>query len=221
MEIERKFLVKRENLPENLEQYPSKAIEQGYLCTEPVVRIRKSNDNYYLTYKSKGLLGGIVEHRGLPDPAAAVEDRCIAEIHFFTGLYHRDRLNRRLDRYLHRLDCSRLLHDRGHRYLWLGLRRCLYHRLHDRGRLSGDRKARCAAPLLHTRNRKTLALCRLIGGPFGLCGLAWFRGRLLGLRLPWSTPHGSPCLHSPAASAWRGSPDSRRVSRRASSPRRC
>ena len=56
MEIERKFLIKRENLPENLEQYPSKAIEQGYLCTEPVVRIRKSNDNYYLTYKSKGLL---------------------------------------------------------------------------------------------------------------------------------------------------------------------
>ena len=56
MEIERKFLVKRENLPENLEQYPSKVIEQGYLCTEPVVRIRKSNDNYYLTYKSKGLL---------------------------------------------------------------------------------------------------------------------------------------------------------------------
>ena len=56
LEIERKFLVKRENLPENLEQYPSKAIEQGYLCTEPVVRIRKSNDNYFLTYKSKGLL---------------------------------------------------------------------------------------------------------------------------------------------------------------------
>ena len=53
MEIERKFLVKKENLPENLEQYPCKVIEQGYLCTEPVVRIRKSNDNYYLTYKSK------------------------------------------------------------------------------------------------------------------------------------------------------------------------
>ena len=55
MEIERKFLVKKENLPENLEQYPCKVIEQGYLCTEPV-GIRKSNDNYYLTYKSKGLL---------------------------------------------------------------------------------------------------------------------------------------------------------------------
>lgn len=38
MEIERKFLVKKENLPENLEQYPCKVIEQGYLCTEPVVR---------------------------------------------------------------------------------------------------------------------------------------------------------------------------------------
>ena len=29
LEIERKFLVKKENLPENLEQYPSKVIEQG------------------------------------------------------------------------------------------------------------------------------------------------------------------------------------------------
>ena len=28
MEIERKFLVKKENLPENLEQYPCKVIEQ-------------------------------------------------------------------------------------------------------------------------------------------------------------------------------------------------
>ena len=56
VEIERKFLVKKEDLPKNLEQYPRKVIEQGYLCTEPVVRIRKSNDKYYLTYKSKGLL---------------------------------------------------------------------------------------------------------------------------------------------------------------------
>ena len=56
LEIERKFLVKKEDLPDNLKQYPCKVIEQGYLCTEPVVRIRKSNDNYYLTYKSKGLL---------------------------------------------------------------------------------------------------------------------------------------------------------------------
>ncbi len=54
MEIERKFLLK--SLPDNLEEYTFKDIEQGYLCTEPVVRIRKSNDKYTLTYKSKGFL---------------------------------------------------------------------------------------------------------------------------------------------------------------------
>lgn len=51
MEIERKFTIIK--LPENLEQYEKKEIEQGYLCTNPVVRIRKSNENYILTYKSK------------------------------------------------------------------------------------------------------------------------------------------------------------------------
>lgn len=54
MEIERKFLVKK--LPANLKNYTSKTIEQGYLSTEPVVRIRKSNNKYTLTYKSKGFL---------------------------------------------------------------------------------------------------------------------------------------------------------------------
>ena len=54
MEIERKYLVK--TLPEHLEQYQSKKIAQGYLCTEPVVRIRRSNDDYYLTYKGEGLM---------------------------------------------------------------------------------------------------------------------------------------------------------------------
>ena len=42
MEIERKYLVK--TLPENLENYECKQIAQGYLCTSPVVRIRRSND---------------------------------------------------------------------------------------------------------------------------------------------------------------------------------
>ena len=54
MEIERKYLL--DQLPENLTSYPCKKIEQGYLSTEPVVRIRRSDDEYYLTYKSKGLL---------------------------------------------------------------------------------------------------------------------------------------------------------------------
>ena len=56
MEIERKFLIKKENLPENLNQFSSHRIEQGYLCTEPVVRIRRQDDEYILTYKSKGLM---------------------------------------------------------------------------------------------------------------------------------------------------------------------
>ncbi len=51
MEIEKKFLIK--SLPEDLEQYEKKVMEQGYLCTNPVVRIRKSNDKYILTYKSR------------------------------------------------------------------------------------------------------------------------------------------------------------------------
>ena len=54
MEIERKYLIDR--LPENLEQYECKHIEQGYLNTDPVVRIRKSNDKYTLTYKGAGLM---------------------------------------------------------------------------------------------------------------------------------------------------------------------
>ena len=43
MEIERKFLI--HTLPENLETYPHKEIAQGYICTDPVVRIRRSDDN--------------------------------------------------------------------------------------------------------------------------------------------------------------------------------
>ena len=56
MEIERKFLIKKEQLPANLDSYSFHKIEQGYLCTSPVVRIRRQDDDYYLTYKSKGLL---------------------------------------------------------------------------------------------------------------------------------------------------------------------
>lgn len=54
MEIERKYYI--ETLPEHLEQYPSHLIEQAYLCTEPVVRVRREDDTFYMTYKSKGLL---------------------------------------------------------------------------------------------------------------------------------------------------------------------
>lgn len=62
MEIERKYLIKE--LPKDLEKYPCRTIEQGYLCTEPVVRIRKDNEKYELTYKSKGLM--VREEYNLP-----------------------------------------------------------------------------------------------------------------------------------------------------------
>ena len=64
MEIERKYLVK--TLPDHLDQYESKKIAQGYLCTEPVVRIRRSNNDYYLTYKGDGLMAVSYTHLTLP-----------------------------------------------------------------------------------------------------------------------------------------------------------
>lgn len=54
MEIERKFTITK--LPENLSAYPFHRIEQAYLNTDPVIRIRRQDDDYYLTYKGKGLL---------------------------------------------------------------------------------------------------------------------------------------------------------------------
>lgn len=54
MEIERKYKI--ESPPADYESYPCHEIEQAYLCTQPVVRIRRQDDQYYLTYKSKGLL---------------------------------------------------------------------------------------------------------------------------------------------------------------------
>lgn len=54
MEIERKYLI--EQLPDGYDSWPSSLIEQGYLCTDPVVRVRRDGDDYYLTYKGKGLM---------------------------------------------------------------------------------------------------------------------------------------------------------------------
>ena len=54
MEIERKYLVS--GIPDNIDSYPCRFIEQGYLNTAPVVRVRRDNDNYYLTYKGGGMM---------------------------------------------------------------------------------------------------------------------------------------------------------------------
>lgn len=66
-EIERKYLI--HSLPAGLDSYPYHEIEQAYLCTEPVVRIRRQDEEYYLTYKSKGLM--IREEYNLPLTAEA------------------------------------------------------------------------------------------------------------------------------------------------------
>lgn len=66
MEIERKFLVPC--LPEGYDTHPFHQIEQAYLCTEPVVRIRQEDDSFYLTYKGKGLLSR--RNTTSPDPGS-------------------------------------------------------------------------------------------------------------------------------------------------------
>ena len=69
MEIERKYLIHQ--LPEGLNLHPHYKIEQAYLCTEPVVRIRRQGDDYFLTYKSKGFM--VREEYNLPLTKEAYE----------------------------------------------------------------------------------------------------------------------------------------------------
>ena len=69
MEIERKYLI--DKIPFSLEGFCCRRIEQGYLCTEPVVRVRRDDDTYYLTYKSKGLM--VREEYNLPLTREAYE----------------------------------------------------------------------------------------------------------------------------------------------------
>ena len=62
MEIEKKYLVS--HIPDNLDEFHCRHIEQGYLSTNPVVRVRRDNDEYYLTYKGKGMM--VREEYNLP-----------------------------------------------------------------------------------------------------------------------------------------------------------
>lgn len=61
VEIERKFKVDESIAKEYYEkalkgQYEYKKIEQAYLTTNPVIRVRKSDEEYYMTYKGKGFV---------------------------------------------------------------------------------------------------------------------------------------------------------------------
>lgn len=53
-EIEKKYTVKY--LPDGFEQNTCHIIEQAYLNTSPVVRIRRADNKYTLTYKGSGLM---------------------------------------------------------------------------------------------------------------------------------------------------------------------
>lgn len=70
MEIERKYIIKC--LPEHLHSYPFHIIEQGYLSTNPVVRVRRQDNDYYLTYKGSGMM--VREEYNLPLTAASYEN---------------------------------------------------------------------------------------------------------------------------------------------------
>ena len=64
MEIERKFLVDRGKIPCQLAACKSHLIEQAYLCTNPVVRVRRQDEEFILTYKGNGMM--VREEYNLP-----------------------------------------------------------------------------------------------------------------------------------------------------------
>lgn len=72
MEIEKKFLIQSlKDVPGDISDYKYHDLEQGYLSTEPVVRVRKEDDTYYLTYKGSGML--VREEYNLPLTAESYE----------------------------------------------------------------------------------------------------------------------------------------------------
>lgn len=71
MEIEKKYLLKKVPQLEGLEFHK---IEQAYLCTEPVVRVRREDENYYMTYKGIGMMAR--EEYNLPLTKDAYEHLC-------------------------------------------------------------------------------------------------------------------------------------------------
>ena len=90
MEIERKFTLK--SLPDNLESYPSHHIEQVYLNYNPVIRARKQDDEYYLTYKGSGMMARDESNLPLNEEsyyhlrhADGVSDQCKGSKHLSGG----------------------------------------------------------------------------------------------------------------------------------------
>lgn len=69
MEIERKFLICRDRIPFDISVFPSKELKQGYILHSPALRIRKSNEEYILTYKDRGGLSREEINITLPEEA--------------------------------------------------------------------------------------------------------------------------------------------------------
>lgn len=69
MEIERKFFIPE--LPENWAEYPFSQIEQAYISRDPVIRVRRRDDQYILTVKGSGVL--VREEHELPLSAEAYQ----------------------------------------------------------------------------------------------------------------------------------------------------
>lgn len=53
VEIEKKYLVRISDVKFDYKKYPSIKIIQGFIYLKPAIRVRKSNDKYYLTVKDK------------------------------------------------------------------------------------------------------------------------------------------------------------------------
>ena len=63
-EIEKKWLPKGSEYLNIIKNCRYCEIEQGYLCTDPVIRVRKEDNRYYMTYKGHGTL--VREEYNLP-----------------------------------------------------------------------------------------------------------------------------------------------------------
>lgn len=106
-EIERKWLVRREDLPCEPGLLKHKHMEQYYLCTDPVLRVRRENDEYFITYKGSGRLtrtecsmpvdrDAFERLKNKAEGAVIIKDRyyypleasgCTAEVDIFSGRY--------------------------------------------------------------------------------------------------------------------------------------
>ena len=89
MEIERKFLLK--NIPYELSELKSKHLEQGYVNSDPVVRIRKADDKYFLTIKSNGLMKRIEVEKEITaeeysELSTMVKGRLITKTRYYISL---------------------------------------------------------------------------------------------------------------------------------------